>query len=595
MEEIEKGKSLKLEKTLRKIEEKNNKKSNSRLFEIIAFIFVLIVLILAFIYVVYINKNRTVASDDKNALIYPSVVFIDNVRGSTVAKNTKVELLSVFAYLGDNTFYYRGASYYDSGKKISSTSCLKISPLEGTLFKFYPVNEPIHYEITIYKDKSCSNKVRTYSSKKYKVGSTSNTGNSNNGSNSNIGSYLDDIFSKKPALTLIEPSKRTYSSPIKITIKYKHNQDKLMYYTFQNYNNGLPGYSQPCSKIKAGETKEFTLMVGPNENSNRKSIVKLYSDSKCSNLVDTKNTKIYHYKESSSNSNNNNNNSSNNNNNNSNGNSNNKASIVMSRFNTTSWSSGTYGNVSVQSTPSNATVSLTSSNPYVMRVTKTSNGWKITAVEEGKAVITASNSAGAVDKVEYSVFVKNKPTSAMLKKGVARKETINGTVVYAENGCNASIVQKYIDDIGKVPTSVNRAKQVYIMTSTSYPGSSSSVGRTPGPDAYKWVEVLCTKYYPFTIPHEFAHTLDFAYKVRKQSTYLSSKKDWVSMYNKYKNNSTMLRSYSYNNTMEFFADTYAYYFMKKNGTISQTNMFKNNFPNDLSTLLLKELENAKKY
>lgn len=82
-----------------------------------------------------------------------------------------------------------------------------------------------------------------------------------------------------------------------VLIQVKHNQNKTMYYTFQNYNNGTKGYKQECSKFKANETKKFTLTVG-NGNQKRYSEISLYSDSNCSNQVDMKRTNTFIYKPS---------------------------------------------------------------------------------------------------------------------------------------------------------------------------------------------------------------------------------------------------------------------------------------------------------
>ena len=90
-----------------------------------------------------------------------------------------------------------------------------------------------------------------------------------------------------------------------------------MYYTFTNYNKTQSGYTQECSPIdNDGKGKYFGLTVDKN-NTYRYSKIKLYSDSTCKTLVDSKTTRVYKYVESSSNSgnnniNNNNNNSSNN-------------------------------------------------------------------------------------------------------------------------------------------------------------------------------------------------------------------------------------------------------------------------------------------
>lgn len=110
--------------------------------------------------------------------------------------------------------------------------------------------------------------------------------NSNNSSNNNQ--------TTKPLLIVTEPSQTNYNSKAIVTIKYRHNQNKTMYYTFDNYNKGNIGYRQSCSPINANQTKNFTLSVDKGAES-RYSIIKLYSDSSCSKQVDSKKTKTYYY------------------------------------------------------------------------------------------------------------------------------------------------------------------------------------------------------------------------------------------------------------------------------------------------------------
>ena len=85
-------------------EEKNINKYN--MLEIVGMVITLVVLVFATIYVNYNNKKETVKSDDKNALVTPTVVYLDNVMGTTVEKGTKVKVGGIFAYFGNKKFYY---------------------------------------------------------------------------------------------------------------------------------------------------------------------------------------------------------------------------------------------------------------------------------------------------------------------------------------------------------------------------------------------------------------------------------------------------------------------------------------------------------
>lgn len=98
----------------------------------------------------------------------------------------------------------------------------------------------------------------------------------------------------KAALTVTGPSQVSYTKTTTVKISFKHNQNKTMYYTFVNYNNGVSGYKQSCSPINANQTKSFTLDVNA-KNPRRYSAIKLFSDSSCSKQVDSKTTKTYYY------------------------------------------------------------------------------------------------------------------------------------------------------------------------------------------------------------------------------------------------------------------------------------------------------------
>ena len=98
----------------------------------------------------------------------------------------------------------------------------------------------------------------------------------------------------KAALTVTGPSQVSYTKTTTVKISFKHNQNKTMYYTFVNYNNGVSGYKQSCSPINANQTKSFTLDVNA-KNPRRYSAIKLFSDSSCSKQVDSKTTKTYKY------------------------------------------------------------------------------------------------------------------------------------------------------------------------------------------------------------------------------------------------------------------------------------------------------------
>ncbi len=286
-------------------EEKNINKYN--MLEIVGMVITLVILVFATIYVNYNNKKETVKSDDKNALVTPTVVYLDNVMGTTVEKGTKVKVGGIFTYFGNKKFYYKAEMYYSNGKAIYNGTCNEVNTSKVVNFSFSPTKEPIYARITVYKDSTCKDSVRKYNSKKYKIGTANNesNGNSNNNNNNSNNSNV------KASLKLTQPSKIIYTNKTVVEINFKHNGKERMYYTFTNYNKAESGYTQECSPIdNDGKGKDFGLAVDKN-NTYRYSVIKLYSDSTCKTLVDLKRTKVYTYIETSSDSGSNNNNNNN--------------------------------------------------------------------------------------------------------------------------------------------------------------------------------------------------------------------------------------------------------------------------------------------
>ena len=148
-------------------EEENINKYNT--LEIVGMVITLVVLVFATIYVNYNNKKEVVNSDDKNALVTPTVVYLDNVMGTTVEKGTKVKVGGIFTYFGNKKFYYKAEMYYSNGKAIYNGTCNEVNTSKVVNFSFSPTKEPIYARITVYKDSTCKDSVRKYNSKKYKI------------------------------------------------------------------------------------------------------------------------------------------------------------------------------------------------------------------------------------------------------------------------------------------------------------------------------------------------------------------------------------------------------------------------------------------
>ena len=255
------------------------------------------------------NNTSTITTSINNKLsantYSPSVIFVDNIASTTANKGTKIKVSSIFVYFGEDTYYYKPEMFYSNGKRIYSGNCNEVNTSKVVNFSFNPTKEPIYARITIYNDNTCSNSIKKYDSKKYKVKTNNNNNNGNRNSSSN---------NKKASLKLTEPSETLYKNKTVVEINFKQTGNERMYYTFTNYNKTQSGYTQECSPIdNDGKGKYFGLTVDKN-NTYRYSKIKLYSNSTCKTLVDSKTTKVYKYVELSSNSGNNNINNGNNNN-----------------------------------------------------------------------------------------------------------------------------------------------------------------------------------------------------------------------------------------------------------------------------------------
>ncbi|MDY6015046.1 MAG: hypothetical protein SPI91_01125 [Bacilli bacterium] len=253
-------------------EEKKEKK-----WEIIGVTVTLVVLVIAILYVWVIKPKKDLQAKDQQALLTPSIFFTDTINGDRVYINGKI------VYFGNKDFYYV-TKVYQNGKNTKTYPCVSINckTCNPATYNFTQTKAPTYYEITTYQDNKCKNKSGTFKTKTYQKTNSSSESNTNK---------------PTPALIITQPSKTTYEKETNVLIQVKHNQNKTMYYTFQNYNNGTKGYKQECTIFKANETKEFTLTVG-NGNQKRYSEISLYSDSNCSNQVDMKRTNTFIYKPS---------------------------------------------------------------------------------------------------------------------------------------------------------------------------------------------------------------------------------------------------------------------------------------------------------
>lgn len=233
--------------------------------------------------------------------------------------------------------------------------------------------------------------------------------------------------------------------------------------------------------------------------------------------------------------------------------------ITMSKYND-SWNIGGEGVATVNLRKSNS-FSVKSSNPKVMRVKKiNSTQYKIVAIAPGKATITAKSSSG--DKVSYTYKVKEYEylDNSRLEKGVKSEKTYNGIKVVVEKGCNNLVINRYISDIKELPSyAVKPTKAIYFSTDKTFnklTNSNNQVGQAMMGRMY--IDIKCNKYHELVLTHEIAHNIDYYYKLFTGEDYISSDKVYSKLFDKY--NGKVLRTYSFTNEKEFFADSYSYYF-----------------------------------
>ena len=276
--------------------------------------------------------------------------------------------------------------------------------------------------------------------------------------------------------------------------------------------------------------------------------------------------------------------------------------ITMTKFNSTWDKLASYGILNVQVTPSSATYTVTSSNPKVMKVYNVNNNWKLVAVGDGTATITATSSTGAKISHTYTVNSGEKTGKDRTLKGLKKYEYKDGVDIYSEKGCKDNVIKSYMADFDESPQYVkDTVSSIYILTRETFsklnPGFASNVvGLASG--SINRIQVVCDKYSIGALPHEMGHTMDFTYR-DLNGMYFSDTKDFIKIYNKYSSkNDKPLTPYAYSNTLEFFAEAYTMYFQKniaKTNTIDK-GYFKNyKITSDISKLIKDALNKVEKF
>lgn len=241
--------------------------------------------------------------------------------------------------------------------------------------------------------------------------------------------------------------------------------------------------------------------------------------------------------------------------------------ITMTKYND-NWDIGGEGVVTVNLKKSTS-FSVNSSNAKVMRVEKiNSNQYKIFAVAPGKATITAKATSG--DKVSYTYKVKEYEflDNSRLKNGVNSEKTYNGIKVVVEKGCNSTLINRYVSDIKELPSyAAKPTKAIYFSTESTYNKLTNNNGVGQAMMGKMYIDIKCDKYHELVLAHEIAHNMDYYYKHFTGKDYISNGDAYSKLFDKY--NGKVLRTYSFTNEKEFFADSYSYYFHRY---IAKTNL-----------------------
>lgn len=493
---------------------------------ILCFVFSLILFVLILFYGNVNNKAGLLSG--------PIVTYSDNILGSKSNANSNIKVRAKFISLSKKTYYYDIVNVQTNAKlNINQRYCNAIPSDKKVDFSFTLRTDKTQYKINIYQDSNCTNKVSEYKTRKYYI---------DNESKLNL-NYKNETTKKTVSLNC--PT----SAKINEEFKCITNQTGVVI-TLGGANSLASGYSSKftttlINKIKTIKYKDVLFNNYESiikEDANGQYIYAQITASKSGYASVTKKVKIYRSSPSGNYSNN---------------------SIKMSRF-VSEWSIGGSGTSTVTLNPSNATFSVTSSNPKVMRVNKVNNTqYKIFAVAPGSATITATSSKGSKVSYTYKVKPYEYPNSSRVQNGIKTTTTQNGVKVFVENGCSNTIINRYLKDINELPSYATKpTKAVYFLTEKTFnkinPNNKNHVGQAMLGALY--LDVMCNKYHELVLVHEFAHNMDYYNHHFTGNGYISNQINYSNLFNKYKGK--ILRSYSFTNRQEFFADSYSYYFHK---------------------------------
>lgn len=526
---------------------------------VIIYSLIVFFILLFFIFIIsYKNKNNNKAG---LGYIYPYISISDNKTDNLAFKNSNIDLEFKTKYYNKKEYYFKLT--YHSDNKNEEGKCAKLS----TGNKKAKYSLPIYYDntyisLTLYTDSNCSNEYKTYKSKTYTLATQTTTTTTTKKQNTT--KTFTATFHKNGA-TKIGADK------LSCTTKSSSCTIKAPSITRSGYNiNGWATSIIFVAKYKVGDT--ITLTKDTN----------FYAKtSKKENKVQTTTAS--------------------------------KKSISMSKF-VEHWKIGTMGIINVKTTPEKDKVTLKSSNSKIMKVEKIdNNSWRMTAVSEGSATITATSSSNAtvsynyiVDPYVYIEQTYKKEGTKRIKNGVKSTEVIDDVTIYIEKGVKKDIYNNFISDFKEIPKYMKYGvKEIYILTKKTFENNNDNVeayvGRTWPKDGSTFIDIKAeayTKGRMTTMIHELAHTMDYRYNLKYGKDNLSNNKEWNNLYKKYKKEQkNALEPYAYTNNLEFLATSFEFYYLEnisKRHKLSDSNLKNYKFPDDIKNQIKETIEIFKK-
>lgn len=165
---------------MKKILEKKKIIENKKIIIIVSLIVILISI--GCVYALVIKPNQ-IESDDKNAILYPSLTYNYNGIQTEYPKNEMIKFTSKFTYFGLVKYYYQ-AKIYAGNTLVKTGECRSVSNNLEPYYEFNAVVDDEYVITSVYKTKDCSGKsTKDYKSKSFNVSKNSgNTGSETTGS-----------------------------------------------------------------------------------------------------------------------------------------------------------------------------------------------------------------------------------------------------------------------------------------------------------------------------------------------------------------------------------------------------------------------------